>query len=69
MQFMIYNKIIYYIIIQIAEALIEKETLSYDDVEKLIGPPPHGKKNFVELADFVITNQTDELNTVNPTQT
>lgn len=56
-------------IIQIAEALLEKETLSYDDVEKLIGPPPHGKKNLIELAEFVISNQTDESHTVNPTAT
>ncbi|KAL2723505.1 paraplegin [Vespula maculifrons] len=54
---------------KIAEALLEKETLSYDDVEKLIGPPPHGKKNLIELAEFVISNQTDESHTVNPTAT
>lgn len=29
---------------QVAEALLEKETLNYDDVEKLIGPPPNGRK-------------------------
>jgi hypothetical protein len=26
--------------------------LNYDDVEALIGPPPHGKKNLIEPADF-----------------
>ncbi|XP_046836751.1 paraplegin [Vespa crabro] len=54
---------------KIAEALIEKETLNYDDVEKLIGPPPYEKKNLVELAEFVISHQIDESNTVNPTST
>lgn len=23
---------------------MERETLSYEDIEKLIGPPPHGNK-------------------------
>ncbi|KYN11599.1 Paraplegin, partial [Trachymyrmex cornetzi] len=36
----------------LAEALLKKETLFYDDVEKLIGPPPYGKKRLVEPAEF-----------------
>ncbi|XP_032671394.1 paraplegin [Odontomachus brunneus] len=36
----------------LAEALLERETLTYDDVEKLIGPPPYGKKRLVEPAEF-----------------
>lgn len=36
----------------LAEALLEKETLNYDDVVNLIGPPPHGHKKKVELLDF-----------------
>jgi spastic paraplegia protein 7 len=32
-----------------AEALLSKETLNYDDVEKLLGPPPHGKKHLVSI--------------------
>lgn len=35
-----------------AEALIQRETLNYNDVEALIGPPPHGKKRLIEPADF-----------------
>ncbi len=35
-----------------AEELLKKETLNYDDVEKLLGPPPHGKKSLVSPADF-----------------
>lgn len=37
---------------QLAEALLEKETLTYDDIEKLIGPPPYGKKRLLEPAEF-----------------
>ncbi|XP_018350816.1 PREDICTED: paraplegin isoform X1 [Trachymyrmex septentrionalis] len=36
----------------LAGALLKKETLFYDDVEKLIGPPPYGKKRLVEPAEF-----------------
>ena len=37
---------------QLAEALLEKETLNFADVELLIGPPPHGQKNFIEPLQF-----------------
>lgn len=37
--------------IQIAEALLEKEALSYRDMEQLIGPPPYGKKSFLGTSD------------------
>ncbi|XP_012227852.2 mitochondrial inner membrane m-AAA protease component paraplegin [Linepithema humile] len=37
---------------KLAEALLEKETLTYEDVEKLIGPPPFGKKRLMEPAEF-----------------
>jgi spastic paraplegia protein 7 len=44
----------------LAEALLAKETLNYDDVLKLLGPPPHGKKNLVSPVDFEnsINNQS-----------
>ncbi|XP_059149697.1 paraplegin-like isoform X2 [Physella acuta] len=32
----------------LATALIEKEVLNYEDIEKLIGPPYFGKKNLIE---------------------
>ena len=32
--------------------MLKKETLSYEDVEQLIGPPPHGKKRLIEPAEF-----------------
>lgn len=36
----------------LAEALLERETLNYNDVVKLIGNPPHGVKNKIEVFDF-----------------
>jgi spastic paraplegia protein 7 len=40
------------VIFQLAETLLKKETLNYDDVEKLIGPPPFGKKTLIGPAEF-----------------
>ncbi|XP_056643048.1 paraplegin [Diorhabda sublineata] len=37
---------------KLAETLIVKETLNYDDVEKLLGPPPFGEKKLIEPAEF-----------------
>ena len=37
---------------KMAEALLVKETLNYDDIEALLGPPPHGKKALVSPADY-----------------
>ncbi|XP_078040803.1 SPG7 matrix AAA peptidase subunit, paraplegin [Augochlora pura] len=37
----------------LAEELLKKETLTYKDVEKLLGPPPYGKKRLVEPAEFL----------------
>jgi spastic paraplegia protein 7 len=36
----------------LAETLLKKETLNYDDVEKLIGPPPFGKKRLIGPEEF-----------------
>ncbi|CAH0547696.1 unnamed protein product [Brassicogethes aeneus] len=36
----------------LAETLLKKETLNYDDVEKLLGPPPHGGKKLIDPAEF-----------------
>ncbi|XP_066592132.1 mitochondrial inner membrane m-AAA protease component paraplegin isoform X2 [Prorops nasuta] len=35
---------------KLAEALLRQETLSYKDVENLIGPPPFGNKDFIDPA-------------------
>uniref|UniRef100_A0A7E4V066 AAA domain-containing protein n=1 Tax=Panagrellus redivivus TaxID=6233 RepID=A0A7E4V066_PANRE len=45
----------------IAKALLERETLSYEDVKKLIGPPTHGEKNVIELADQVLPDVPSEV--------
>lgn len=36
----------------VAEELLKREVLNYDDVEKLIGPPKYGKKQLIEVVDF-----------------
>jgi len=36
----------------LAEALLQKETLNYADVELLIGPPPHGPKKRIDPLQF-----------------
>ncbi|XP_043287010.1 paraplegin [Venturia canescens] len=36
----------------IAETLLKQETLNYEDVVKLIGPPPFGKKRLIDSVDF-----------------
>merc|ERR1719295_91677 len=36
----------------LAKLLIKKETLSYQDVEDLLGPPPFGKKHLVTPIDY-----------------
>ncbi|XP_025835008.1 paraplegin-like [Agrilus planipennis] len=43
----------------IAENLLKKETLNYEDVEKLIGPPPYGKKKLIEQAEFEESVRSD----------
>nr|CAD7454208.1 unnamed protein product [Timema tahoe] len=44
----------------LAETLLKKETLNYDDVESLIGPPPHGKKNLISEIDFQAIHDSNE---------
>lgn len=36
----------------LSEALLTRETLNYDDVEALLGPPPHGNKSTISPLDF-----------------
>ena len=49
----------------LAETLLEKETLNYQDVVDLIGPPLHGAKKTVDLLDFG-PNQAAETPTQPP---
>ncbi|XP_043463268.1 paraplegin [Leptopilina heterotoma] len=37
---------------KVAEELLKREVLTYKDIEKLIGPPPFGKKQLVDAADL-----------------
>ncbi|PBC26254.1 paraplegin [Apis cerana] len=39
-------------LIILAETLLKKETLTYKDIEALIGPPPFGKKDLTELQEY-----------------
>ncbi|XP_051163244.1 paraplegin [Leptopilina boulardi] len=39
----------------VAEELLKREVLTYKDIEKLIGPPPFGKKQLVDPADLDTT--------------
>lgn len=36
----------------LAQELLKREVLNYDDIEKLIGPPPYGKKQLIEVLDM-----------------
>lgn len=40
------------LLLQLAETLLKKETLNYEDVENLLGPPPYGTKRLIEPAEF-----------------
>jgi spastic paraplegia protein 7 len=35
----------------LARALHDRETLTYEDVQALIGRPPHGQKSLIEMTD------------------
>lgn len=37
-----------------AKELLKKETLNYDDVERILGKPPHGKKNLIGPEEFEV---------------
>ncbi|XP_044269257.1 paraplegin [Tribolium madens] len=52
----------------LAETLLKKETLNYDDVENLLGPPPFGAKHLIEPAEFEESVRKDAGDT-KPTET
>ncbi|XP_028595839.2 mitochondrial inner membrane m-AAA protease component paraplegin [Podarcis muralis] len=37
----------------LADALLEKEVINYDDIEALIGPPPHGPKKMISPQSWI----------------
>ncbi|KAK6049135.1 ATP-dependent metallopeptidase HflB [Cooperia oncophora] len=42
---------------KIAQELLKREVLNYDDVKNLIGTPPHGDKHVIELVDNVLPKE------------
>ncbi|CAI4224383.1 unnamed protein product [Auanema sp. JU1783] len=44
----------------IAQSLLKQEVLSYDDVRKLIGPPPFGDKSVVDFVESVLPKENDQ---------
>ncbi|KAI6183513.1 Peptidase M41 and ATPase domain containing protein [Aphelenchoides bicaudatus] len=45
---------------KIAKALLERESLSYEDVKQLIGPPKYGEKSVVDIVDQILPKDEDE---------
>ncbi|KAH0619702.1 hypothetical protein JD844_000634 [Phrynosoma platyrhinos] len=37
----------------LADALLEKEVINYDDIEALLGPPPHGPKKMISPQSWI----------------
>lgn len=48
----------------LAKALLERETLSYEDVKKLIGPPKFGNKQVVDLPEDVLPDLPNHTESV-----
>uniref|UniRef100_A0A915JM85 AAA+ ATPase domain-containing protein n=1 Tax=Romanomermis culicivorax TaxID=13658 RepID=A0A915JM85_ROMCU len=44
----------------LAKSLLKKETLTYDEVCQLIGPPPHGAKKTTELIDLELPRPIED---------
>lgn len=38
---------------QLANTLLEREVVNYDDIEALLGPPPHGPKKMIVPQSWV----------------
>jgi len=49
------------VFLQVAEALLEKETLTYKDMEQLIGPPTFGKSLRFDWRAFAKTPSESPL--------
>src|SRR5699024_4848038 len=48
----------------LAETLLANEVLNYRDIERLIGPPPHGQKQMIEqleLNSLIDANVAEQL--------
>lgn len=53
----------------LAESLLKKETLNYDDVEALLGPPPFGRKHLIDPNEFEEFMKEEKDNKNNEVQT
>ncbi|CAF0871309.1 unnamed protein product [Adineta steineri] len=51
----------------LAEELLKRETLNYDDIVKLIGPPPYPDKQKMDIIDWDDTVSTPKPSTIPPT--
>ncbi|KAG1683631.1 Paraplegin [Nymphon striatum] len=49
----------------LAETLMQKETLNYKEVEKLIGPPPFGKKTLIDPIELEIADRSTSTEALN----
>lgn len=41
------------LLLQLANALLEREVVNYDDIEALLGPPPHGPKKMIAPQSWI----------------
>lgn len=41
-----------YILFQLAEELLKKETLNFEEVKAILGPPPFPRKKFIDPIEF-----------------
>lgn len=48
--------------------MLKKETLNYDDVETILGPPPFGLKRLIEPAEFEESVRKDAGDTKDATE-
>ncbi|CAB3409865.1 unnamed protein product [Caenorhabditis bovis] len=44
----------------IAQALLKREVLNYEDVKKLIGPPKFGDKHLIDMVDNILPKQDEK---------
>lgn len=46
---------------QLANALLEKEVINYEDIEALIGPPPHGPKKMIAPQKWIDAQRENQV--------
>lgn len=47
-----------FFLLQLAEELLKRETLNYEDIVKLIGPPPFPNKQKIDIIDWDDTGES-----------